>query len=62
MGIETEQRLALLEQRLAALEAAVKARWVEPLVQTADAAAPAAPTTAKRTAGQIKNEKKARKA
>jgi hypothetical protein len=31
MGIETEQRLALLEQRLAALEAAVKARWVEPL-------------------------------
>jgi BMFP domain-containing protein YqiC len=38
MGIETEQRLALLEQRLAALEAAVKARWVEPLAAPAETA------------------------
>ena len=56
MGIETEQRLALLEQRLAALEAAVKARWVEPLVQAAQPA-----PTPKRAAGQTKREKKARK-
>lgn len=38
MGIETEQRLALLEKRLAALEAAVKARWVEPLAIAVEAA------------------------
>jgi hypothetical protein len=55
MGIETEQRLALLEQRLAALEAAVQARWVEPLAQRAEAAPPA---KSKRTVSKTKEARK----
>jgi hypothetical protein len=58
MGIETEQRLALLEQRLAALEAAVKARWVEPAAIPAKAAPAATPERTSKPASKSSGQRR----